>query len=262
MKEVTPTVSIIARTVPDDDAIAVYLESAGAGEYYGSHGEFGRPEDVVEFAGKMCYRSWQPGLNPNVTKIRSDQAKYIRNILSSAHGSVLEHVSWTFVFQDVSRILTHELVRHRPGAAVSQESMRYVRLDDIPMWFPDWLNDIPGDDGELRRLLEDFVARAEWLQRTMAGKLGLDSMPFADKKRMTSFMRRFAPAGHATSMTWTANARTLRHVIETRTATGAEEEIRMVFGMVAKLMARESPLLFGDFQETDDGQWVPEWSKV
>ena len=68
-----------------------------------------------------CYRSWEPGLNPNVTRIRTDQAKYLENILASAHGSVLEHVSFTFVLHNVSRVFTHEVVRHRPGVAMWEE---------------------------------------------------------------------------------------------------------------------------------------------
>ena len=45
---------------------------------------------------------------------------------------------FSFVLHNVSRVVTHELVRHRPGTAVSQESLRFVRLTDIPFWFPDW----------------------------------------------------------------------------------------------------------------------------
>ena len=259
MREVEPVVSIIARTMADDDAIAVYLESVGA-EKFADARCFEEPHDLVEFAGRMCYRSYQPGLNPNVTKVREDQAGYIRNILASGHGSVLEHVSWTFVLHNVSRILTHELVRHRPGAAVSQESMRYVRLDDIPMWFPSWAL----EDPELMDQAKVVLRTMEGFQHWMTNHFGLrdEGVGFADKKHKTSFMRRFAPAGHATSMTWTANARTLRHVIETRTAAGAEEEIRLVFSIIARMMKDDSPLLFGDFEEQEDASWKPGWSKV
>ena len=83
-------------------------------------------------------RPWAPGLNANVSKVREDSAEYLRNILKSGHGSVLEHANFTFLFHNVSRVFTHELVRHRAGAAYSQESMRFVRLTDIPFWFPDW----------------------------------------------------------------------------------------------------------------------------
>jgi thymidylate synthase (FAD) len=56
--------------------------------------------------------------------------------------------------------------------------------------------------------------------------------------------------------------RTLRHVIEMRTAPGAEEELRLVFDLVAQVMQREAPGLFQDFARTDDGSWVPEFRKV
>ncbi len=259
MREVEPKVSIIGYTMADDDAIAVYLEKAGAGEYYGEHQPFENAEDIVEFAGRMCYRSWQPGLNPNVTKVRHGQREYLENILKSGHGSVLEHVTWTFLLEDISRVLTHELVRHRPGTAISQESMRYVRLADIPVWLPDWAV----ADRELMQHIKWMTDHMEEFQRWMAFHFDLDdATDFGYKKEKTSFMRRFAPEGVATSMTWTANARALRHIIETRTSPGAEEEIRLVFGKVAELMIKASPMLFGDFKKTPEGAWVPSWSKV
>jgi thymidylate synthase (FAD) len=245
--------------MPDDDAIARYLESVGADDFTAMR-SFEEPEDLVEFAGRMCYRSWQPGLNPNIRVVRQDQGDYIDNILKSGHGSVLEHVTWTLVFKDVSRVLTHELVRHRPGVAISQESMRYVRLTDIPFWFPDWAQ----QDTVLWQEAQRILTELECFQGWMARHFGLDdpTSNFTHKKHMTSFMRRFAPEGVATSVTWTANVRTLRHVITERTSPGAEEEIRLVFGKVAELMTRESPMLFGDFKKTPEGAWVPEWRKV
>ena len=87
-------------------------------------------------------------------------------------------------------------------------------------------------------------------------------MPFHIKKEVTSALRRLAPIGLSTDIMWSANARTLRHVIEMRTAPGAEEELRLVFDTVAELMQREAPLLFQDFTRQDDGSWLPEHSKV
>ena len=64
-----------------------------------------------------------------------------------------------------------------------------------------------------------------------AEELGIDEegVPFHVKKEVTSALRRLAPIGLSTDILWTANARTLRHVIEMRTAEGAEEELRIVF---------------------------------
>ncbi len=166
----------------------------------------------------MCYRAWEPGLNPNVRRVRNDHEAYLQNILKQQHGSVLEHASFTFVLHNVSRVMTHEIVRHRPGTAVSQESLRFVRLDEIPFWFPDWAR----EDPELMKRATALLGQMEEFQLWMAEHFGLDDegVPFHEKKEKTSFMRRFAPDGVATGIVWTANIRTLRHTIEARTDPG------------------------------------------
>jgi thymidylate synthase ThyX len=154
---------------------------------------------------------------------------------------------------------THELVRHRPGTAVSQESLRFVRLSDIPFWFPEWAL----ADAELMKRAGVVLEQLEEFQNWMAQHFGLDEegVKFHEKKHKTSFMRRFAPDGIATGLVWTANIRTLRHTLEARTDPGAEEEIRLVFGKIGELMRAEAPALFGDYTVTD-GAWVPKWRKV
>src|SRR5687768_11883267 len=207
-------------------------------------------ELLVELAGRACYRSWEPGLNPNVTRVRTDRGEYLANILSSAHGSVLEHASFTFALHDVSRVFTHELVRHRAGSAFSQESLRYVRLTDVGFRVPPALEPV-------RERVVSIVEQLEELQVEAARELGIDDegVPFDVKKEVTSALRRLAPMGLSTSIVWTANVRTLRHVIAMRTAEGAEEELRFVFDLVARVMQREAPLLFQDFSRDEDGTW-------
>ncbi|MFI6287284.1 FAD-dependent thymidylate synthase [Streptomyces sp. NPDC051018] len=256
-----PQVRIIARPELDYDEVAGYLAEVGGESWLErvDRGELDDAQNLAEFAGRICYRSWEPGLNPNVKRIRANQDTYLRNILAGAHGSVLEHVNFTFVLHDVSRVATHELVRHRAGTAVSQESLRFVRLDDLPFWFPEWAE----RDGELMERATALLEQMEAFQLWMAERFGLDEEDtrFGEKKAKTSFMRRFAPEGVATGLVWTANVRTLRHVIENRTAPGAEEEIRLLFGRVGELMTKEAPALFGDY-EVEDGAWVPGWRKV
>jgi thymidylate synthase (FAD) len=262
MKSVQPEVFLVARPEIDYGQLAAYLREVG-GETWLEKLDRGNLDNdalnLAEFAGRLCYRSWEPGLNPNVTRIRADQDKYLENILASAHGSVLEHVSFSFVLHNVSRVCSHEVVRHRPGVAISQESLRFVRLADIPFWFPVWAL----ADGELMKRATALLEQMEGFQRWMAGHFGLDAdgVPFHEKKHKTSFMRRFAPDGVATGLLWTANIRTLRHTIEARTDPGAEEEIRLVFGKIGELMRAEAPALFGDY-EISDGAWIPRWRKV
>jgi thymidylate synthase (FAD) len=221
-------------------------------------------DGLAELAGRRCYLSFgtrEDGLNPNVVKIREDQEAYIANILSSKHGSVLEHAQFTFALEGVSRVLTHELVRHRAGTAISQESGRYVRLTkDIPFELPDIFKGYPA----LKRKSERLLAAMGEFQEDVALTLRLDQdgTPFARKKEVTSAMRRYAPEGRSTGLVWSANVRALRHVIETRSAAGAEVESRDFAQQLGDIMVKKAPLLFGDFKVDEEGQWVPLNSKV
>jgi thymidylate synthase (FAD) len=259
--ETQPSVFLIARPSVDFEAVRAYLDTVGGGSWLtmreSDEGGVADGELLAEFAGRICYRSWEPGLNPNVTRIRTDREAYFANVLQSAHGSVLEHASYSFAFRNVSRVFTHELVRHRAGSAFSQESLRYVRLTDIGFRVPPALEPLRNQVISLVETLEEFQVSA-------AEQLDLDNgeIPFAVKKEITSALRRLAPIGLSTDILWTANVRTLRHVIEMRTAPGAEEELRQVFNDVAVAMKAEAPNLFQDFTRGDDGSWVPEFRKV
>ena len=260
MKQVEPQVFLLARPAINEEGLAAYLRAVGASSW-GTDAPSGA-EKLVEVAGRSCYRSFEPGLNPNVTRIREGSKTYLENILNVKHGSVLEHASWTFAFFNCSRVFTHELVRHRAGTAISQESLRFVRLTEVGMWVPPEIRDNP----EALAIFEEAVAKTEEAQQRLAEVLGIEGRPFHEKKVLTSAMRRVAPDGVATTIIWTANARTLRWVIEARTEPGAEVEIRMVFGKIADIIKKEAPHLFGDFTPIPlpDGtcQWKPEHSKV
>ena len=262
MHETTPQVFLIARPSIDVEGMRGYLADVGGESWLQRRlDESEEPpnagELLVEFGGRACYRSWEPGLNPNVTRVRTDQREYFANILRSAHGSVLEHANYSFALRNVSRTFTHELVRHRAGSAFSQESLRYVRLTDIGFRVAPALEPI-------RERVLSLVEQLEEFQVSAAAELGIDDdgVPFHVKKEVTSALRRLAPIGLSTDIVWTANARTLRHVIEMRTAPGAEEELRVVFDTIARTMQAEAPGLFQDFSRADDGSWVPEHRKV
>jgi thymidylate synthase (FAD) len=271
--ETSPTVFLIARPSINVEGMRGYLRALGGESWlerrleadggeqdvqpHASREDINAGELLVEFAGRACYRSWEPGLNPNVTKVRTDQREYFANILRSAHGSVLEHANYSFALRNVSRVLTHELVRHRAGSAFSQESLRYVRLTDIGFRVPPALE-------PLRERVLSIVEQLEEFQVSAAEELGIDQdgVPFHVKKEVTSALRRLAPIGLSTDIIWTANVRTLRHVIEMRTAPGAEEELRLLFDQVARIMQAETPDLFQDFSRHEDGSWAPEHHKV
>jgi len=78
-------------------------------------------------------------------------------------------------------------------------------------------------------------------------KLDEPGTPFHRKKTVTSALRRIAPIGLATTIGWSANLRTIRWVLEVRTAPEAEEEVRLVFGKVGEIVTARYPNLFSDF---------------
>ena len=113
MHETTPSVFLIARPPVDLDGMRGYLEDVGGTSWLERRIEEadGAPnpgELLVEFGGKACYRSWEPGLNPNVTRVRAERREYLENILRSAHGSVLEHASYSFALRNVSRVFCYD----------------------------------------------------------------------------------------------------------------------------------------------------------
>ena len=263
MHETDPKVFLIGRPSLNAEGMRGYLEDVGGESWLERNrddaGDIGPPagEMLVEFGGRACYRSWEPGLNPNVSRVRTDRQVYFENILASGHGSVLEHANYSFAFRNVSRVATHEIVRHRAGAAYSQESLRYVRLVDIGFRVPPVLEPV-------RRQCVEIVERLEQFQIDAAKALKIDDdgVPFSVKKEVTSALRRLAPIGLSTDIIVTMNARTLRHVIEMRTSPAAEEELRLIFDQVATIMMSEAPNLFQDFTRLDDGTWAPEHGKV
>lgn len=308
----SPATTLVAGPNIDQDALAGYFGVMGGQEWFDRVFLLGEDEmeeaisdaeALVEFAARRCYRSFSPELNVNVTKVREDSNAYFDNILKTGHGSVLEHAQFTFAFEGVSRVFTHELVRHRVGVAISQESMRYVRLTNIPFWFPEWaladqklmercLSVLEILENHQRFMAEHFelespcercngtgwsLARIVEDDRTSTSRPPADSekkcerckgsgrvqnnQDFSMKKFYTSFMRRFAPEGVATGIIWSANIRTLRHTIALRTAESAEEEIRLVFDDVARIMVEQCPMAFSDFERDDNGVWAPSYKR-
>lgn len=267
MRRVEPKVFLIGESMVSHDGLKAYLKHIGTKwlPQETRHAQAGvglespAAESLVEVMGRLCYRSWEPGMNPNVTKIREDRNEYIGNILKSGHGSVIEHPVSHWIFADVSRVFTHEVVRHRVGTAFSQESLRYVRLTDLALWLPEEFE----ENRQLVELFETTFRSLEEFQLRMAKIFDIDNIKSFDKKKqITSTMRRLAPIGLATSIGITFNIRALRHLITMRTDASAEAEMRLVFDKVASIATLRWPSLFQDFTKQENGSWKPKYLKV
>jgi thymidylate synthase (FAD) len=264
MEFVEPQVYLIAESKVNFDQLKSMLASVGeetATNWLARTKEASKSEGelLTEVAGRICYKSFGLGLNPNVTKIRESSRDYIDNTLSKGDGSIFEHATCTFAFLNVSRVFTHELVRHRVGVAISPESLRYVRPTKLRFWLPPEMQDKKAE-------VKSIVEQMEHNYRELESSYGWDKMNFDVKKRITSALRRIMPDGMATSIVWSANHRTIRHVITMRTAEPAEAEIRFVFDKVARMMKERFPLIYQDFEYTEledkTRSWHPKYNKV
>ena len=278
----------IARTNIDIEESNKWLEHMGVKDFKAENYTKTDAEALIEMAGRRCYMSFEPGMNPNVTKIRTNLAEYIENILKSGHGSVLEHASYTFAIEGISRIFTGEMNRHRAGWATSEGSMRYIRLEDMGFWMPPslkrspfhcpscepewWTKDENIKENKLNAkkikshgiFLKAFESAEKYyneLQEIWKDELAPESK-FHAKKEITSMMRRIVPMGIATGGIWTGNIRAIRHVLTMRTTEAAEEEICYVFSHIMKRIAELEPNLFGDFKQDEHGFWSPLYKKV
>jgi thymidylate synthase (FAD) len=233
-----PTVYVMGRQTIDEQELNRFLADHGISwqsdtEVAGEH--------LVEVAGRVCYMSFlkpRPGGN----------RKYIEHILEVGHGSVLEHAVWNLLFTGVSRSLTHELVRHRAGFGFSQLSQRYVDESTAEYVEPDCI----ANDPELHQLWLETIAEShrayvkltEKLLKVFAGEQDRT----AQRKAARQAARSVLPNATETKIFVTANARALRHFIELRGSRHAETEIRKLAVAVLRILQKDAPNLFGDYQ--------------
>lgn len=218
-------------------------------------------EALPEFAGRFCYRSFRKG--------RSSE-EYLDHILESGHGSVLEHVNVSFALAGISRALTHELIRHRVGTAVSQESQRYVDAKDVrfvvPPLLAEQINDLEanGDSEAALSLTERFrsdcrMAQDAYIAWQALFREQLSTLTCMDvttaRKRANEAARALLPNATETRMVWTMNMRAARHVVELRGHRDADLEIRRLSVLMAGRLKEAAPMIFDDMEiyQDEDG---------
>ena len=220
-------------------------------------GEYTSEEVMPEFGGRFCYRSFAKG--------RTTEA-YNENILNDKHGSVLEHSTLNLVLSGISRSLTHELVRHRVGIAISQESQRYVdaRLAKVVMP-PLLVHYLKGDTecGEAKDFMADFQTSIDTYERWQEWyRLSImDDDLLSDVKAKTAVKKRVNEAARAhlplQRVRVHALQRTLRQFVMTRGADPADLEIRRLAVDIAKVCIDTAPTIFSDIEFATGDFGVP-----
>jgi thymidylate synthase (FAD) len=206
-----------------------------------------------EFAGRLCYLSFGPDAGfeggHRLISGRTTNEEYLQNILRVRHGSVLEHGVWTFLFEGVSRALTHELVRHR-HFSYSQLSQRYVDESDVAFVLPPEIREGTDAYDMWKESCEQALDAYRRLLAIIEEQVKDEPSKTLRRKRARQTARSLLPNAAETKIVVTGNTRAWRHFIELRGSPSAETEIRILAIAVLRMLQQEAPSLFGDYRIT------------
>ncbi len=209
------------------------------------------PEEVVASAAKLCYS--QVGVD-EITKKLTDQkaSKFVEVLMDMGHQSPIEHISFTFGIEGVSRVLTHQLVRHRI-ASYSQQSQRYVKLDQFEYIIPPYINEVPEakelfikameDDQKTYDRLVEILYNKHYKLSVEKGMNEKQAKKDAGKKAIED-ARFVFPNACETKIVVTMNARTLIHFFKHRCCNRAQWEIRDLATEMLRLVKGVAPSIF------------------
>ncbi|MDR1244155.1 MAG: FAD-dependent thymidylate synthase [Endomicrobium sp.] len=188
------------------------------------------PEKVCALAARLCYSSTTiDELSESFDKEKIE--KLLSKVISSGHYSVLEHASFTFGVEGVSRVLLAQLTRHRV-ASFSVQSQRYVKFKDgLEFIVPESIK----KHTNLLKKYNDFFSHVEKLYKEF-----LDAGVLAEDARF------ILPNASTTKILFTMNARELRHFFSLRTCNRAQWEIQELACYMLDLVKKEAPLLFNN----------------
>lgn len=192
------------------------------------------PEQAITLAARLCYSpididSLQEKVTPEVAK------KFITKIMGLGHMSVLEHASFTFGIEGISRVTSHQLVRHRV-ASFSQQSQRYVPVGE------DFDFVIPPSIADSDKIIDGKTASEHFLDfMRISGKYYAD---FAKAGILAEDARYCLPNATETKIILTMNARELLHFFELRCCDRAQWEIRAMAIEMLRLVYNIAPTIF------------------
>jgi thymidylate synthase, flavin-dependent len=201
------------------------------------------PEKVIAAAAKLCYSA--VGIEELEKKLDDEGAKKFLNMLMSyGHESPIEHISFTFAIEGVSRSLSHQLVRHRI-ASYSQQSQRYVKLKQFEYIVPPEID----KDADARKIFINAMENSQEAYDQLADILkekhikdGIE--PISAEKRAIEDARYVFPNACETKVIFTMNARSLMNFFKHRCCNRAQWEIRNLADEMLRLVKKTAPILF------------------
>ncbi len=203
------------------------------------------PEETVAMAAKLCYSP--SDIESLKEKIEAkDQRAFLEKLIKMGHMTPIEHASFTFAIEGISRACSHQLVRHRL-ASYSQQSQRYVselRTQNSELKTQTFDYIIPPlikDDAEAREIFKRFMLEAQKTYDFLVERLAEKGI----KGESANQDARFAlPNAAETKIIVTMNARELLHFFRQRCCNRAQWEIRQMAEKMLKLAKKTSPVIF------------------
>lgn len=234
------------------------------------------PDAIVAAAAKLCYSP--VGVDDIMKKLTDEEvAKFVEHLVSMGHESPIEHVTFTFGIEGISRSCSHQIVRHRI-ASFSQQSQRYVKLDQFEYIIPpeierneeakkifiEHMERCQNAYDDLVQILIEDKIRDEYLAFRNSRAFFESFVHIANIKDYIDFIykennkkeynaiekqaiedaRYVFPNACETKMVTTMNARSLYNLFSKRCCNRAQWEIRQLADEMLKLVKEVAPVLF------------------
>ncbi len=197
------------------------------------------PDKTVAMSARLCYSP--VGAAELEEKISPEQAeKLVNKLVAMGHFSTLEHVTFTFAIEGVSRVLSHQLVRHRI-ASYSQQSQRYVKEHDFATIMPPTVAARPEAAAKFEALMKKI--------RDLYDEFIEEGIPAEDA-------RYILPNATETKLVCTFNARSLLNFFSLRCCNRAQWEIRRLANLMLKECKKVAPAIFAEAGPTCVSQGI------
>lgn len=196
------------------------------------------PLSLIYASFRQCYHAgfvadmWPKLLAGEIE--REKQASFVSSVLESGHDSPVEHVSFTFAVEGISRACSHQIVRHRI-ASYSQQSQRYV-TDTMDYVIPPAIEKIPEARARFEKFMDD-VSDAYADLRDILVEHGRETKANEDARFVL-------PQAAETKIVITMNCRSLLHFFNLRCCTRAQWEVRKVADAMLRECREALPAIF------------------
>ncbi len=209
------------------------------------------PEKVVSMAAKLCYsKVGVEGIEENLTDEKIES--FLKMLTDIGHESPLEHVSFTFGVEGISRACSHQIVRHRI-ASYSQQSQRYVKLDQFEYIIPPeiekseeakkiFVEAMERDQKDYDRIV-DILSEKHKKEFMEEGKSEKEATRLAEKKAIED-ARYVFPNACETKIVMTMNVRSLYNFFDHRCCERAQWEIREMATQMLKEVKKVATIMF------------------